>query len=209
MADQLNPQISFMDRLYLFWQAYDEEAKLLEKWHRDPLLINENFDKTGGSPNPLYVSFLNTWGKDEFENNLVPLEQKSYFAALGVVSRWLRDECLAVLNEVLDRDDVGAFKVDPKTGKPQLRAGISEKDAEDKAEKKIMDELLKIFFRERDVLANKIDPVVEKEAEPATPPPDDSPYLKTLARMMHIETECFTSQRNFLENGTITNGAIA
>ena len=154
---------------------------------------------SGGFRNPLYVSFLNTWGKDKFESDIVPLEQKSYFAALGVVSRWLRDECLAVLNEVLDRDRDGTFKVDLQTGKPQLRAGISKKDAEDKAEKKIMEELLKIFVRERDLLVNKIDPVVEKEAEPATPPPDDSPYLKSLARMMHIETECFTSQRNFLE----------
>ena len=31
MADQLNPQNSFMDRLFLFWQAYDEEAKLLRE----------------------------------------------------------------------------------------------------------------------------------------------------------------------------------
>ena len=76
---------------------------------------------------------------------------------------------------------------------------LIEKSAEDKAEKKIKEELLKIFVRERDILVKKIDPVVEKEAEPATPPPDDSPYLKALLRMMHIETECFTSQRNFLE----------
>ena len=67
-----------------------------------------------------------------------------------------------------------------------------------------MEELLKIFVRERHFLADKIDPVVDKEAEPTTPPPDNSPYLKALARMMHIETECFTSQRNFLEKGTVT-----
>ena len=100
-----------MDRLYLFWQAYDEEAKLLEKWHHDPILIKQNIDKTGGSRNLLYVSFLDTWGKDKFENDLSVRPEK-LLLALGVVSRWLRDECLAVLNEVLDRDKVGAFKVD-------------------------------------------------------------------------------------------------
>ena len=36
----------------------------------DPRLIKENIDKTGGSRNPLYVSFLDTWGKDKFENDL-------------------------------------------------------------------------------------------------------------------------------------------
>lgn len=208
MANPLDPQNSFMDRLYLFWQAYDEEAKLLEKWHDDPREIKRIIDMSGGFRNPLYVSFLDTWGKDKFESDS-PLDRKSYFAALGVVSRWLRDECLAVLNEVLDRDNDGTFKVDLQTGKPQLRAGISKNDAEEKAEKKIMEELLKIFVRERHLLANEIDPVVDKEAEPATPPPDNSPYLKALARMMHIETECFTSQRNFLEKGTVTNGTIA
>jgi hypothetical protein len=203
MADPLDPQNSFMDRLYLFWQAYDQEANLLEKWHDDPVQIKMAIDMSGGFRNPLYGSFLNTWGKGEFESDSVPLDQKSYFAALGFVSRWLRDECLAVLNEVLDRDRDGTFMVDHQTGKPQLRAGISKKDAEDKAKKK-KEELLEIFGRERGVLANKIDPVVDKEAKPATPPPDDSPYLKALARMMHIETECFTFQRNFLEKGTIT-----
>jgi hypothetical protein len=210
MADQLDPQISFVDRLYLFWQAYDEEAKLLEKWHDDPVRDLKVMNMGGGSrnPNPLYVSFLNTWGEGEFESDS-PLEQKSYFAVLGVVSRWLKNECLTVLNDVLDRDKDGDFKLDPETGKPQLRAGISQQSAEDKAKKKIMDELLQIFVRERDLLANKIDPVVEKEAGVASPPRNDSPYFKALARMMHIETECFTTQRNFLEKGTITNGAIA
>src|SRR5262245_45690757 len=107
----LDPQNSFMDRLYLFWQAYDEEAKLLEKWHDDPRDIKRAIDMSGGSRNPLYVSFLDTWGKDKFESD-GPLAQKSYFAVLGVVSRWLRDECLAVLNEVVDRDRDGTFKVD-------------------------------------------------------------------------------------------------
>ena len=68
---------------------------------------------------------------------------------------------------------------------------------------------MKIFVREGSLLANTIDPVVDREAKPATPPPDESPYLKALARMMHIETECFTTQRNFLEQGTVTNSEVA
>ena len=76
MADRLDPQNSFMDRLYLFWQAYDEEAKLLEKRHYDPVQIKRAIDMSGGSRNPLYVSFLNTWGKDKFQSDRVPLDQK-------------------------------------------------------------------------------------------------------------------------------------
>ena len=56
--------------------------------------------------NVLYDSFLDTWGEDEFENNL-PLEQKTYFSALGVVSKGLRDQCTEVLDQVLEREEVG------------------------------------------------------------------------------------------------------
>jgi hypothetical protein len=191
----VDPQNSHVDRLYQFWQAYEKEARLLRNWHDDAF----NILAEGQPPNALYKSFLDTWGGGDFENDAVPLDQKSYFAVLETVSRWLRDECLSVLNDVLDTAKDGSFKVDEKTGKPQLRAGVSTDDADYKAKNKINNDLLKYFDREHTSLET-IDSDVNGEVGKLDPP---DRYLEALLRMMLIETNCFRIQLGFLKNGQV------
>jgi hypothetical protein len=202
MADRLDPQNSHVDRLYQFWQAYEKEAKLLRNWHDDAFNI---LAEAQGSPNALYKSFLDTWGGGDFENDAVPLDRKSYFAALAVVSRWLRDECLSVLKDVLDAEKDGSFKVDLQTGKPRLRAGVSPEDADDKAKKKIYNDLLKYFDRE-DASLKTIDSDVKGEVSKLDPP---DRYLEALLRMMRIETNCFRIQIGFLKDGQVPSAPAA
>jgi len=189
MADQLDPQNSHVDRLYLFWKAYEEEAiSLLEKWHDDPKRIKAANDSAGGSGNPLYDSFLDTWGKGAFQTESVPLEKKSYFAALGDVSRWLRDSCLEVL--ATDPKKPKLAVVDA-SGKPMLALNKSDKDARDKVA-----DLIKVFEGELDGL-DKVDTTMEGVAR------GGDRYLRALLRMMLIETDCFKTQKYFLENGRV------
>jgi hypothetical protein len=187
----LNPQKSHLDRLFLFWQAYDKEAEdLLRRWHNDAAQR-----KPGGSGNVLYESFLDTWGVDDFENNL-PLEQKSYFSALGVVSKGLRDQCTEVLDQVLEREKHGEGTPGGRYKIPlQLLADGS--DADSKAEDTIRD-ILKSFSLELANLKNKIDPIVADSVKASK-----DPYLEALQRMMNIETKCFGIQKEFLESGNV------
>ena len=192
MAD-LNPQKSHLDRLFLFWHAYDKEAfDLLQKWHRDAT------DETakGSSGNVLYDLFLDTWGNDAFENDL-PLEQKSYFSVLGVVSKELRNQCTKVLDQVLQREKHGELKPGGRYALP-LQLLIDRSDAESKAEDTIRD-ILQPFSLELDNLKNKIDPFVADAVKTANP----DTYLEALQRMMNIETRCFDIQKKFLENGKV------
>jgi hypothetical protein len=189
MEYKMDPVNSYADRLYLFWHAYEEEANsLLEKWHNDPKRIKAANDSAGGSGNPLYDSFLDTWGNGPFESDSVPLERKSYFAALGFVSRWLRDRCLGVL--ATDPKNPKLAVVD-ESGKPMLALNKSDKDARDKVA-----DLTNVFKGELDGL-DKVDTTTEDVAR------GEDRYLRALRRMMLIETDCFKTQKYFLENGRV------
>ena len=191
MAD-LNPQKSQVDRLFLFWQAYDREANdLLRRWHNDAAQR-----KPGGSGNVLYESFLDTWGNDDFQNNL-PLEQKSYFSVLGVVSKELRDQCTVVLDQVLEREKFGEGTPGGRYKIP-LQLLLDRSDADTKAGNTIGD-ILKAFNLEHTNLKNKIDPFVADAVKAA----NQDLYLEALQRMMNIETKCFGIQKEFLESGNV------
>jgi hypothetical protein len=189
MQYKMDPVNSATDRLYLFWSAYEEEAlQLLTKWHEDPIKIRANNERSGGSGNPLYDSFLDTWGNGAFETDRVPLEAKSYFAALGFVSRWLRDQCLEVL--ATEPEKPKSALVD-ESGRPMLAANKSNKDASDKVD------VLKKMFKGELVGLGKVDATTKDVAQ------GDDRYLHSLLRMMLIETDCFKTQLHFLEHGEV------
>jgi hypothetical protein len=189
MEHKMDPVNSYTDRLYLFWHAYEDEANsLLEKWHDDPKRIKAANESSGGSGNPLYDSFLDTWGNGPFESDSVPLEKKSYFAALGYVSRWLRDRCLEVL--ATDPKNPKMAVVDA-SGKPMLALNKSDKDARDKVA-----DLAELFKGELGGI-DKVDTAAEDVAR------GEDRYLRALLRMMKIETDCFQTQSYFLEQGRV------
>jgi hypothetical protein len=191
----LNPQTSHLDRLFLFWHAYDKEAAdLLQAWHLDAARARAR----GSSGNVLYDSFLDTWGNGEFENNL-PLEEKSYFSALGVVSKGLRDQCTEVLDQILERQ-AGGERTPGGRYKVPLQLLVDRPDADSKAEVAIND-ILRPFDIEHTSLKDKIDPFVADEVEAS----NHDPYLEALQRMMNIETKCFSTQKQFLETGNVPN----
>jgi hypothetical protein len=187
-----DPVNSHLDRLFLFWEAYDKEfTNLLKHWHDDTAQIRRPVGQVRSTGNVLYDSFLDTWGEGEFENNL-PLEQKTYFSALGVVSKGLRDQCTEVLDQVLQREAEGApggrYKV-------PLQLLIDRPTAESKAQDTIKD-ILKPFNLEHANLKDKIDPFVADAVKAS-----NDLYLEALQRMMNIETKCFGIQKEFLESG--------
>lgn len=187
-----DPANSFTDKLFLFWAAYEKEAPLLEEWHSSTARIRSPIP--GGPPastgNILYNSFLDTWGKDKFVNDL-PLDEKSYFSALGTVSSRLRQDCFDVLDKILEKKVDGTFKV-------PLKLKIDKPTAEQMAQDKIS-KLLDAFNKFEIPSLQKIDEKARQESD--TSPNDD--YLKALLRMMLIETRCFEIQKHFLETGTI------
>ena len=98
----------------MFWESHQKEfTDLLEKWHIDTVRLRRPDPDPKVPPrttgNVLYDLFLDTWGKDKFEDDKVPLDQKSYFAALGDVSIKVRAECLKVLMDILETKD-GDFR---------------------------------------------------------------------------------------------------
>jgi len=181
-------------RLFLFWESYDKEfTNLLENWHNDTAQIRRPDNGPARSTgNVLYDSFLDTWGKDKFEDNRVPLGQKSYFAALADVSIGVRAECHKVLKAILETVDghPDVFK-DP----PKLK--IPEQQANELAQKELS-KLFTQFSKELAALGTEIDPCVET----ATQRLNDH-YLEALLRMMQIETRCFKVQAHFLDTGMV------
>ena len=141
-------------------------------------------------------SFLDTWGNDDFQNNL-PLEQKSYFSVLGVVSKELRDQCTVVLDQVLEREKFGEGTPGGRYKIP-LQLLLDRSDADTKAGNTIGD-ILKAFNLEHTNLKNKIDPFVADAVKAA----NQDLYLEALKRLMDIERNCFTIQSNFLKTGKV------
>ena len=95
--DHVDPENSVVDRLFLFWHSYDKEEKLLKDWHNYTAGVSK---PTG---NVLFNSFLNTWGKGDWnkvKSPDVPFSDRTYFQALGVVSHQLRQE---IRDNVLER----------------------------------------------------------------------------------------------------------
>jgi hypothetical protein len=187
-------------KLFLFWEAYDKEfTKLLMKWHNDAAQVRT--PGTSTSPrttgNVLYDSFLDTWGKGNFEDGKVDLDKKSYFAALAVASVEPKDECLNALCKILKtKKENGRFVGFEKP----LQLTVSPEEANTEA-KKALDKLTVRFSRDAHDLDEKIDP---KLREAIGQSPDT--YLKALLRMMDIETKCFKVQEHFLNTGEILPG---
>jgi hypothetical protein len=193
----LDPQNYQVDRLYLFWQAYDKEARLLKDWHISTSRVRQPANNVPpiSTGNVLYDSFLDTWGKGEFENNS-PLEQKSYFSVLGVVSKELRDRCTEVLDQILQRVPGGESTPGGRYVVP-LQPIIDRSDAESKAQDTIK-AIVKPFSLEHANLKDKIDPFVADAVKAS-----NDLYLEALQRMMNIETKCFGIQKDFLESGKV------
>jgi hypothetical protein len=179
-------------RLFLFWEAYNKEfMNLLNKWHDDTAqLRTPGPGPVVSSGNVLYDSFLDTWGKGNFEDPNVPLGEKSYFAAVAVASIEPRAKCLAVLKDILETNDNGDFQ-------QPLKLKVSPQVANDKAQE-ALNELENRFSNEFDALNDKVDPKL-REAIGAS----SDTYLKALRRMMDIETGCFKVQRDFLKTGRV------
>jgi hypothetical protein len=191
----LDPVNSPLDRLFVFWEAYDKEyTNLLKHWHDDTAAIRRPVGQVRSTGNVLYDSFLDTWAEGEFENNL-PLEQKTYFSAIGVVSKGLRDQCTKVLDQVLKRVPGGEATPGGRYVVP-LQLVIDRSAAESKAQDTIKD-ILKPFSLEHANLKDKIDPFVADAVNAA----NQDPYLEALQRMMNIETKSFGIQKEFLESG--------
>jgi hypothetical protein len=189
---RLHPTNSPLDRLFLFWHCYDEEDKLLQDWHDSTHLVPK---PTG---NILFDSFLNTWGKGEWNevrNGREQFEKRSYFQTLGVVSHFLIKRIREnVLNDVLVPDG-DKFKLPP-----ELKPGVDQKAADRQAQTEI--EELKRVFEECEIRSLK---KLDKEAKEESHRGDcrDDAYLKALVRMMEIETRCFEIQKHFLAKGEI------
>jgi hypothetical protein len=182
-------------KLFLFWEAYDDEFTiLLTAWHDDAA------QRRAGTPprssgNVLYDSFLDTWGKGNFVDPNVPLDKKSYFAALAVASMEPKAICLGALEGILKtkRED-GCFAgfEDP------LQLTVSPEKANEKA-KEALATLVERFSNEFNALDQKVDPKLREAIGQSS-----DTYLKALIRMMDIETECFKVQRDFLVTGKVS-----
>jgi hypothetical protein len=183
----------------LFWEAYDDEfITLLKKWHNDTAQLRRPGpppgDETGpgliSTGNVLYDSFLDTWGAGNFNDPQVPLDKKSYFAALAVASVEPRTKCLELLKDILETD--GARLRQPPTLK------VSQNEANAKAQA-ALDHLEQRFSNEFDALHDRVDPKLREAIGESS-----DTYLKALRRMMDIETECFKVQRDFLKTGKVS-----
>ena len=151
----LNPQISQWIDSFCFGRPMTERLTIF--FGGGITMQHKGTRKPGGSGNLLYDSFLDTWGNDDFQNNL-PLEQKSYFSVLGVVSQELRDQCTVVLDQVLEREKFGEGTPSGRYKIP-LQLLLDRSDADTKAGNTIGD-ILKAFNLEHTNLKNKIDPFV-------------------------------------------------
>ena len=198
MAD-LNPQNSFMDRLFcsgrpmMRRRSFSRSGITIPRKSRRPS-IGRRFSAT-------YCTIrFSIPGARTNSRTTCRWNRKAYFSALGVVSSWLRDQCTAVLDQVLEREKSAPLKCDRQSGKYKApRSAIDKPDAEAKAEDTIMEDLLKTFNL-RAHQPQKQDRSCCGRRSQALAPPDD-PYLEALPRMMHIETKCFGIQRDFLEKG--------
>lgn len=182
-----------LGRLYYFWNAYDREAAFLESWH----ISTASVGRTTG--NILFDSFLDTWGKGNWREveNPGPIKDKSYFQALGVVSHDLRQK---IRTRVLDRYLVSVgYEL-----KPQLKNEADQPEAEGRANGEI-NEILAAFDKCEIVSLEKLDKATKDELDKC---PEDV-YLKSLLRMMQIETRCFRIQRQFLVHGTVPDESAA
>jgi hypothetical protein len=185
----MDPKIPW-NRLFLFWDAYDKEFEfLLEKWHSDATRL-----RSKRSHNPLWDSFLDTWGNGKFVDKDVPLGAKSYFAALGYVSVGVMNDCLKVLRSILETDRDNNIVIPPKLK-------VDEETANQAAEQELKRLFTQEFSKEFDALDKKVDPCVKKAADEST----GDEYLLALHRMTEIETGCFKVQKHFLDKGEIIN----
>jgi len=189
-----DPERKAWHRFFLFWESYEKEfTDLLMDWH------NDTAGKRTPGPGPvrstgniLYDSFLDTWGKGNFVDREVGLDQKSYFAALAVPSIPIRTEGLKFLKTILKTEN------DQITNPPQA---IDEGKADDAAQKQL--ETLSMEFGEvLEALKTKVDPCVEKAFRES----NGNDYLEALLRMMRIETRCFEVQKHFLDTGKVLDG---
>lgn len=186
-------------RLFLFWEAYDKEfIDFLKKWHNDTAQQRRpgpQADEPGptliSTGNVLFDSFLDTWGEGKFDDPQVPLEKKSYFAALGVASIEPRKKCLQVLKDILETDRNGDLK-------EPLKLKVSPEQANAKAQEALA-QLEQRFSIELGALKDKVDPRL-REAIGKSP----DTYLQALLRMMEIETGCFQVQKDFLKSGKVS-----
>jgi hypothetical protein len=181
----VDPKKSDLAKLFLFWHAYDEEAKLLQEWHED----------TATAPKPtgnvLFDSFLVTWGDRPWNTN--PSPKNTYFQALGVVSAHLRQKIRdSVLDEFLVPEGTG-FKLPPTLKDPKKR---------DQAERRAKDEIAILLDAFNDPEIPGLEKV-DKEAEKVRDTSKKNFYLSALVRMMNIETGCFKIQKRFLEKGEV------
>jgi hypothetical protein len=187
--DHVNPENSVVDRLFLFWHAYDEEEQLLQDWHNSTAGVS----KPTGSV--LFDSFLNTWGKGNWRDVNTPAKwsQRTYFQALGVVSHQLRQQ---IRDNVLDKilvPEGDRFKLPP-----ELKKGVDPKEAERLAHDEI-DKIKDAFEKCEMQGLEQVDACAKKALENC----QNDVYLQALLRMMLIETGCFKIQKHFLEDGTI------
>ena len=181
----VDPKKSHLDRLFLFWHAYDEEAKLLKDWHESTATVSK---PTG---NVLYDSFLITWGDGPW--NTSPSPKNTYFQALGVVSADLRQKIRSsVLDAFLVPEGTG-FKFPPTLKDPSQRG---------EAEKRAKDEIASLSRAFDDPEIPGLEKV-DKRAEEVRDKSRKDSYLSALVRMMNIETGCFKIQRHFLEEGEV------
>jgi hypothetical protein len=190
-ANPFDPKKYALGKLFWFWNAYDEEEKLLESWHISTASVRQ---PTG---NPLYDSFLDTWGKGKWNDvrkpGRVPWSKRTYFQTLGVVSHRLRERCRKVLDQFLVRTG-DKFKIPPEL-KPGVNPAVAEREAKIEAKN-----LLAAFndpeipsLKELDEKVKKI--LTGRHAR-------NNIYLNALLRMMLIETDCFRIQKRFLQKGT-------
>ena len=150
-------------------------------------------------PNALYKSFLDRCGEgtwEDIKDENVPFEKRSYFQALGVVSRRLIEEIQAkVLKDFVVPD-----------GKTlAIARDLSEVDRTN-GEKLAKDEittLLAAFDTCRIPSLKNVDTKVEDERDTEKCREDSTVYLDALVRMMNIEIDCFITQAHFLKEGKV------
>jgi hypothetical protein len=189
-SNPFDPKKTALGKLFWFWNAYDEEEMLLESWHDSTVRVSQ---PTG---NPLYDSFLDTWGKGRWDAvrkpGRVPWSKMTYFQTLGVVSHRLREQCRKVLDKFLVRKGRG-FKIPP-----QLKPGVNPAQAEREA-KDGVGRLLAAFNDPEIPSLQEIDEKVKKVLRGRRA--RNNIYLNALLKMMLIETDCFRIQRRFLQKG--------
>jgi hypothetical protein len=185
---------SDLNKLFLFWHAYDEEEELLREWHESTA--------HGSTNNELLDSFLDTWGEGAWKDveTPAPWPRRTYFQALGVVSHQLRKNIRDnVLNEVLEPEG-DKFKLPPT-----LKEGVDPKYAESLAQNEI-GKILNAFNKCEILSLAQIDAYVHQTLNNNCP---QDVYLNALLRMTCIETGCFEVQKHFLETGHVISESDA